>query len=173
MKKISMVVAGLAFVAVLFTGVSSVFAEALIFELKVSAKGYGVDVDDEAKLSVKTTVYGIFQGKDFYLACQGSKGWSVTGPFPVNLVEVGDFVYYIPDLKVDVCTPSGALLEISLTARIQGKKDWRSARFSALGAHVVGGQTSGGWDVYGGAQVKGKMIDIEKLPQDVRDHFIP
>jgi Phr family secreted Rap phosphatase inhibitor len=172
MKKISMVVAGLAFVAVLFTGVSSVFAEALILELKVSAKGYGVDVDDEAKLSVKTIVYAIFQGSEFYFACQGSKGWNVTGPLPVSLVEVGDLVYYIPDLEVDVCTPD-TLLEISLTARIQGKKDWTSAKFSALGAHVVGGQTSGGWDVYGGAQVKGKMIDFEKLPQDVRDALTP
>jgi len=75
---------------------------------------------------------------------------------------------FMPHLYMAAQKPDGTILGLYITGSIITKLDklgeLSRATFASMGAEVPIGTASDGAMIYGGAKVKGKLIDEEKLP---------
>ena len=177
MKHFRVFFIAIAIVAIFLTGSGTAFAQAMHgkwFELKVSAKGYEVDMaEDVYKLSGKTTAYMHMDWDtnhyDYYIFSETSPGvWQQTddGTFSLT-ISTEDYIFLSDDCTI--AWPDGTSYHFYFTALIRVKLDklgaLSSASLATLGAAVD--TSSSGVDTYGGATVKGKVIDSGKLPFDL------
>jgi hypothetical protein len=147
------------------------------FKLNVSAKGFSVGPDEViSKTSFKATAYLSLEwdeGNSHYdctLVCETSPGMWASQALdgfidPEFCTE--DYIF-LPDSDWTVYAPDGSSIHFYFTALVRSKvntsNELTGATFFTLGAEVNSGETKDGHPVYGGAKVKGKLIDEEKLP---------
>lgn len=147
------------------------------FKLKVSAKGYSVGPGEViSRAGFKATAYLLLEldagngNYDCRLYCETAPGtWAaqVLDGFIDPEFCTEDYIF-MPDSDVTVYAPDGSYVHMYFTALIRSKVDKLDelcgAAFSVLGAEVDDGETAEGDTIYGGAKVKGKVVDESKVP---------
>jgi hypothetical protein len=170
MQQIRVLLATVVCAIFLLAGASAVSAQVLHgswFELRVSAKGYTVGLDEsvsKTKLKATAYLYVVWNGSgynwvQFRETAAGMWSSIQSGSFVLVRSEE-DYVFMLDDFWV-ARTPDGADIPFHFTGVFRTKVDktgaLRSARFETLSAQFFEGEATDGAAIYGGVTVKGKL----------------
>ena len=181
MKKIRLIFSAIVLAAVVLAGSGLAFAQVLEgawFKLSVSVKGYTVgagEVISKASFKANSYLYLMWDGGSRHYDCiryneTGPGIWTSSGVMNgyIDPEFCTEEYIFMPHVYMAAQKPDSTLLGFYITGLITTKLDkfseLKSATFSSLGAEVPIGTAPDGAAIYGGAKVKGKLIDEEKLP---------
>jgi hypothetical protein len=153
------------------------------FKLVVKVKGYSVDpaTGDYDNYKLSQTVYLLFEltgggplpgtALDYDLTAYTETAPGVwTADLQDNESTISSNENFFPDVNFTLDGMGGSWVGLYHTPHIQIKDDGmgglKKAKYKALG-EVFEGEDSSGNEIYGDASIKGKTVDVSKLP------FIP
>lgn len=147
------------------------------FKLRTAGRGYALGTDDSiSRWNFKSTAYMYVEWDNessqynYFVACEVAPGvWAIVDgdSFPDSATRY----YFLPDAHFIFVNPDGSYIENYTTSRIKAnfrKRDLslKGARLNTLGTEVYWGKNSDNATLYGRANIRGRLIDEDKLPFD-------
>lgn len=141
------------------------------FKLSIGIKGFMVDVTGELTPLVcgcENYMHLLWDTDHYTYRLFDHAGVEIAGPLSTTFTTIGADENLVVNLQTRFARDANHI-DTHHTSYIRIKKDshgvFKKATFTSLGCDVYDG-TVGGQDFYGGCTIKGKTIDLKKLPFD-------